>query len=258
MDTLQLGLLTPALSGPAGTVPKYPLHQTASHVIRPNNPFLQLASYCTQSIYPLFPNPSIEHCPPRRHPSMSHNANSNEVKKQFTHLAILCCHAVYHGTSGSDPRKEENWALKPFQRGTDTKSGEHETFLQHAFAAVQLQNDHTLVAFSGGPTDEEYPDLSEAQSYVNAFKDWSEHIGLSMSKDILEDILLEDAATDSYQNVVFSILAFRRRTGYYPRHLIIITHAFKNARFLRLHAKALRWPVDRVKVLGINPPFTGM
>jgi hypothetical protein len=185
------------------------------------------------------------------------NQNAGSVK-QFTHLVVLCCHAVYHGPAGSDPRKEENWALKPFQRGTDTKSGEHETFLQHAFTAVQLQNDHTLVAFSGGPTDEGYLQLSEAQSYLNAFQDWVAKIGYAASKGVIENILLEEAATDSYQNVLFSVLAFRRQTGYYPRYLTIVTHAFKNERFLHLHAKALRWPADRVKVLGINPPFTSM
>ncbi|KIV99553.1 uncharacterized protein PV09_08853 [Verruconis gallopava] len=178
------------------------------------------------------------------------------VKDQRTHLVVLCCHAVYHGTHGRDPRKEENWALKPFQRGTDTKAGEHETFLQHAFAAVQLRNERSLVVFSGGPTDDAYPDLSEARSYLNAFEHWADAIGYAPSRDVLDGIALEEAATDSYQNVLFSILVFRRRTGHYPTSMTIITHAFKNDRFLRLHAKALKWPADRVKVLGINPPFT--
>jgi hypothetical protein len=184
--------------------------------------------------------------------------NQNAGVSQCTHLVILCCHAVYHGTRGSDPRDEKNWALKSFQRGTSTKSGEHETFLQHAFTAVQLKNEQTLIAFSGGPTDASYPGLSEAQSYVNALRDWGNKIGWEVENNVLEDILLEDAATDSYQNVLFSILSFRRRTGYYPRDLTIITHAFKNDRFLYLHAKALRWPADHVRALGINPPFTSM
>jgi len=175
--------------------------------------------------------------------------------KSLTHLVILCCHAVYHGEPGTDPRKEENWALKAFQKGTDTKSGEHETFLQHLFAAVQLQNQTTLVAFSGGPTDEAYPNLSEAQSYLNALTDWSKKIGYSPPQDLEGSLILEDAATDSYQNILFSILLFRRRTGYYPSKITIVTQSFKNERFLDLHAKALRWPAHRVKVLGMNPPF---
>lgn len=180
----------------------------------------------------------------------------HDIAMPFTHLVVLCCHAVYHGPPGSDPREEKHWALKPFQRGNDTKAGEHETFLQHAFAAVQLQDAATLVAFSGAPTDKAYPDLSEANSYLSALTDWSKKIGYSPPLDLEENLLLEEAATDSYQNLLFSILLFRRRTGYYPTNLTIITHAFKIDRFLNLHTKALRWPACRVKVLGINPPFT--
>ena len=192
---------------------------------------------------------------------MTRSTSASDGINQPTHLVILCCHAVYYGTLGSDPRDENNWALKPFQRSTATKSGEHETFLQHAFAAVQLSNADTLIAFSGGPTDSNYPDLSEARSYLNAFGDWCAAIGLEVPKVARaggsgEGILLEERATDSYQNVLFSILAFRRRTGYYPEQLTIITHAFKNDRFLHLHSRALKWPAERVKVLGINPPFT--
>jgi uncharacterized SAM-binding protein YcdF (DUF218 family) len=148
--------------------------------------------------------------------------------------------------------------LKPFQKGTATKSGEHTTFLQHAFAAINLASPTTLVAFSGGPTDASYPHLSEAQSYVNAFKDWSRVLGLKLPEVVEKNqVILEEHATDSYQNVLFSILEFRRRIGYYPTDLTIVTHAFKNERFLQLHAKALKWPKEKVKVLGLNPPFTG-
>ena len=182
---------------------------------------------------------------------------AHDSHDQYTHLVILCCHAVYHGASGSDPRDENAWALKPFQKSTATKSGEHETFLQHAFAAVQLADANTLIAFSGGPTDAQYPDLSEAQSYLNAFRDWSRAIGMTVPKALSNgQVFLEERATDSYQNVLFSVLGFRRRTGYYPERLTIVTHAFKNERFLHLHSKALKWPAERVKVLGINPPFT--
>lgn len=174
----------------------------------------------------------------------------------YTHLIILCCHAVYHGSSGSSPLLESNWALKPFQKSTPTKSGEHTTFLQHTFAAVQLhaQDDKSIVVFSGGPTDAAYPDLSEARSYRNAYQDWSHLLGLQTLSE--EEIILEEYATDSFQNVLFSILEFRRKFRHYPKDLMIVTHAFKNERFLKLHAKALKWDVECVKVLGINPPFT--
>lgn len=34
------------------------------------------------------------------------------------------------------------------------------------------------------------------------------------------------------------------------------THAFKEERFLTLHAPAIKWPADRIRIQGINPPFT--
>jgi hypothetical protein len=66
-------------------------------------------------------------------------------------------------------------------------------------------------------------------------------------------ILLEEQATDSFQNLLFSILLFRKATGKYPEQIRIITHAFKAKRFLELHAPAIRWPKDRVQVQGIDP-----
>jgi hypothetical protein len=66
-------------------------------------------------------------------------------------------------------------------------------------------------------------------------------------------ILLEEHATDSFQNLLLSILLFRRTTGFYPKRIRIITHAFKSRRFLDLHAPAIRWPKDRIQVQGIDP-----
>lgn len=161
-------------------------------------------------------------------------------------LAIVCCHAIYEG---SDPTDEKSWRLQSFQRSCGSRPGEHLTFLQHIEAAVQLRKSGSVtVVFSGGRTNPDVADLSEAQSYFNAL----EHV----KKDASDGILLEECATDSYQNLLFSILLFRQSYGYYPSNIIVITHAFKEHRFLHLHAKAIRWPLDRIRVLGINPPFT--
>jgi len=162
------------------------------------------------------------------------------------HLVVVCCHAIYHGATLS-PLQESNWALKSFQRSTPARPGEHETFIQHVNEALALKDasPHSVaLVFSGGPTDPSHPALSESQSYLNT---------LPARK---ADILLEELATDSFQNVLFSIVAFRKHHGCYPDDITIITHAFKEARFLNLHAKAIRWPADRIRVRGTNPPFS--
>jgi hypothetical protein len=52
----------------------------------------------------------------------------------------------------------------------------------------------------------------------------------------------EDAALDSFQNVLFSIARFRELTGAYPTRITIVGHNFKRRRFEQLHRRALRWP----------------
>lgn len=64
----------------------------------------------------------------------------------------------------------------------------------------------------------------------------------------------ETHATDSYQNLLFSILHFHTLTSNYPEHITLISHAFKRARFLDLHCCAIRWPPSRLTYIGIDPP----
>lgn len=95
--------------------------------------------------------------------------------------------------------------------------------------------------------------------------------------DKLNDLTLaETHATDSYQNVLFSLLRFRLKTGVYPRHITVVTHEFKRRRFLECHFPAIGFlPTtsspssaaasianasstcsdnDKVNIIGINPP----
>lgn len=77
-------------------------------------------------------------------------------------------------------------------------------------------------------------------------------------------VLAENHATDSYQNVLFSILRFRQATGVYPRRVTVVTHEFKRARFMECHFPAVGLlPIAHsgkpetdygISVIGINPP----
>ncbi|THW00968.1 hypothetical protein D6D26_05477, partial [Aureobasidium pullulans] len=68
-------------------------------------------------------------------------------------------------------------------------------------------------------------------------------------------IVCEDAATDSYQNLLFSLIKYYEIKSKWPQMITVITHSFKEARFLECHADAIRWPGERIRVQGINPPF---
>ena len=172
-------------------------------------------------------------------------------------LVLVCCHGTYNQahmkSSPSDAHDEANWILQPFQKSDPKtgKEGEHHTFIKHIEAANSLldQDPDALLVFSGGKT-QTLINVTESESYLQCSAD------LDPVKRHLDRTMLETQATDSYQNLLFSILAFHRRTGSYPGHVTVVTHDFKERRFLELHARAIKWPLSRINVLGVDPPFT--
>jgi hypothetical protein len=82
-----------------------------------------------------------------------------------------------------------------------------------------------------------------------------------------ERVITETEATDSYQNVLFSLLLSRLYTGSYPQRITVVTHEFKRERFFNYHFPAIGWTPfqesidsstfrgrNRVDLIGINPP----
>ncbi|OKO98021.1 hypothetical protein PENSUB_9601 [Penicillium subrubescens] len=77
-------------------------------------------------------------------------------------------------------------------------------------------------------------------------------------------VISESHATDSYQNVLFSLLRFRSHTGVYPKRVTVVTHEFKRARFMECHFPAMGFlprlgsgevmAFPRVSLIGIDPP----
>jgi len=192
----------------------------------------------------------------------------------FEDLIIVCCHAVYlpdaedHDFPLHSPHDERNWLLAPFQKSnSDTgKPGEQSTFVAHAQAGLSALTvtpdnadlEKNLLIFSGGVTKRSTTAKSEARSYYHAAlaeELVDGHYGGGRTHKLFNRgrIILEEDATDSLQNLLFSILLFRRTTGSYPKHIRLVTHAFKTKRFLELHAPAIRWPQDRIQVQGIDP-----
>jgi hypothetical protein len=192
----------------------------------------------------------------------------------FEDLIIVCCHAIYLPEAEDpqlplkSPYDERNWLLAPIQAANPEtgKPGEQSTFVAHAQAgldALTISPDNNdleknLLIFSGGKTKRDVTEMSEARSYYHALlasELLQNHFGGGKTHRLFTKgrILLEEHATDSLQNLLFSISLFRKTTGQYPRQIRLITHAFKSRRFLELHAPAIRWPENRIQVQGIDP-----
>ncbi|GAB7358668.1 hypothetical protein MBLNU230_g3897t1 [Neophaeotheca triangularis] len=179
---------------------------------------------------------------------------------QCTSLILVCGHATYlrpANPSAVNPSDESQWLLAPFQKSKtlNSKPSEHETFIQHILTGCRaLRSDpKALLVFSGGRTRAGC-DVSEARGYWDVLRAEEE---AGMDQGVKGRIFLEENATDSFQNLLFSILEFRRVVGAYPATVTVVTHAFKAERFCQLHAVAIKWPLGRLRVWGINPPFTG-
>ncbi|PLB53438.1 hypothetical protein P170DRAFT_463126 [Aspergillus steynii IBT 23096] len=186
--------------------------------------------------------------------------------QKCTHLIIVCCHAIYIGgpTKGIS---EDEWLIEPFQKG------ETPTFTAHVKAGIQAAAEdlRSVLVFSGGATKRSLTSLAEGESYLNLAKDNA--LFTFSDKLHASQITTETNATDSYQNVLFSLLKFKTHTGRYPTRVTVVTHEFKRKRFMECHFPAVGLgPVsspagagdqggDRTSrckckgdVIGINPP----
>jgi hypothetical protein len=203
---------------------------------------------------------------PPRHcsPCLDHTYTRMSVTNAL--LIIVCCHSVFHDTN---PYDENSWSLAPFQRASGSKPAENITFLAHIRAALVnvLRTDfksnsssglRPLVIFSGGYTNAQFPQCSEAAGYLQAATYLIEHddaLAKLRSISVESWAALEEHATDSYQNIIFSILRYKEICGTYPHRIVVVTHAFKADR-MKMHAEAISWRRE-FDIQGIDPPFEG-
>ena len=177
-------------------------------------------------------------------------------------LVILCCHSIYlDHAPAKDPNLESSWHLSPFQRSNESKPNEHETFLLHILSSLFMLTQHrnSWMTITGGFTNRNTINQSEARSYFNAcerlYQSRNPCFG-EVWEEVKPRTLLEESATDSFQNLLFSVILFRKQVGRYPSRITLISHAFKSRRFLELHAPAICWPKQCIAIQGVNPPFS--
>lgn len=141
-------------------------------------------------------------------------------------LIIVPCHAVY---VKGNPRNDESWLLQPFQRG------EPVTFLDHIETALYLarsqpqtaETESPLIILSGGVTNSSCPGRSEAKSYL-----WAAEAGGYIDHNpVPNEVLLEEFARDSLENLAYSTALYYSHRGRMPHKITIVGWPFKEERF---------------------------
>mmetsp|Transcript_13689 Transcript_13689/g.40010 ORF Transcript_13689/g.40010 Transcript_13689/m.40010 type:complete len:198 (-) Transcript_13689:4236-4829(-) len=118
-----------------------------------------------------------------------------------------------------------------------------------------MNDPKSLIIFSGGETRGQTGPLNEGTSYyrvADALDLWDVP-GMERLSTVRERATTEEFATDSFQNLMFSICRFREVTGHYPVRITVVSFSFKERRF-GMHAGALQWPANKFKYVGIDPP----
>jgi hypothetical protein len=166
---------------------------------------------------------------------------------EITNMAtIVPGHAILrYGLEARNPTDDSAWILQPFQKG------EPKYYIEHIEAAVKRSHeDGSLVIFSGGFTRQDAgPARSEAQSYWHV----AEYYNWFGMPDVAKRAVTELGALDSFQNPFYGMLKHKETTNEYPDFVAIMGWGFKEPRF-KEHMKAIRYPEDKFKYIGVNNP----
>lgn len=166
------------------------------------------------------------------------------------HLILVAGHSVtisgHLEDAGTD---EKDWFLLDYQKG----QGLPQAIKAHIKAGIDEANrdEDALLIFSGGETRAVTGPLTEGSSYyhvADAMKMWPE------GGTVRARTTTEEFATDSFQNLMYSICRFKEVTGKYPTKITTVSFSFKQRRFKTLHAPALRWPPQQFLYIGVDPP----
>jgi hypothetical protein len=178
--------------------------------------------------------------------------DKNGLASKAEHLVMVAGHSVtvsgHLKDAGSD---EKDWFLLSYQKG----QGLPQAIQAHIVAGIEeaRKDPKALLIFSGGETRAVSGPQTEAQAYyhvADAMKLWPS----GNESSVRARTTTEEFATDSFENLMFSIARFREVTGKYPQKITVVSFSFKRRRFETLHAPALRWPSDRFVYVGVDPP----
>ena len=196
--------------------------------------------------------------------------NHQMAASHARHLVVVAGHSVLMAGNLEDAETDENvWYLMDYQVG----KGLPQAIVAHIRTGIEVASGdpEALLIFSGGETRGQTGPVNEGVSYfrvADALDLWSEGGGGQpnpnqnpnqrqqdgTASNVRARTTTEEFATDSFENLMFSICRFREITGRYPDKITMVSFTFKQRRFEEMHSHALRWPIDRFAYLGVDPP----
>lgn len=189
--------------------------------------------------------------------------NHQMAASNARHLVVVAGHSVIMAGNLEDAETDENvWYLLDYQVG----KGLPQAIVSHIRTGIEAASidPEALLIFSGGETRGQTGPVNEGVSYfrvADALDLWSGGGGQPNQKqqdgtasNVRARTTTEEFATDSFENLMFSVCRFREITGRYPDKITMVSFTFKQRRFEEMHSHALRWPIDRFAYLGVDPP----
>ena len=179
--------------------------------------------------------------------------NENNEVNNANHLIMVAGHSVTISGHLQDAEVDEtDWFLLPYQKG----KGLPQTIIAHVREGIRQAalDPKSILIFSGGETRANTGPVNEGTSYfrvADAMNLWKEGIAIDMN--VRARAISEEFATDSFQNLLFSICRFREITGSYPEKITTVSFSFKQRRFETMHSKSVLWPSDQFDYVGIDP-----
>jgi hypothetical protein len=178
--------------------------------------------------------------------------NQHQAAQQAHHLIMVAGHSVTISGHLEDADQDElDWYLLPYQQ----HRGLPAAIVAHIQAGMEecRKDPDALLMFSGGETRDMTGPETEGSSYyrvADAMNLWPLH------SNVRARTITEEFATDSFENLLFSICRFHEITGAYPSKITVVSFSFKRRRFETIHAPALHWPAHRFSYVGVDPPAT--
>lgn len=170
--------------------------------------------------------------------------------KDKNHLVMVAGHSVIVDETRIEEAgiNEDVWYLLEYQRG----QGLPQAIVRHIEAGIaEAEKDpKSLLIFSGGRTRSTTGPIDEGWSYYHV----ADKLNLWKNTNVRTRTFTEEFATDSFQNLLYSVCRFHEITSVYPKKITVVSFSFKRDRFESLHAPAIRIPAGTFNFIGIDPP----